>query len=130
VVTLGDGMAGIIHPCKIYGAMAVGRPVLLVGPRPSHAADLIDRDHIGWQVDHGDVAGAVAMLRRIGETSPEALAEMGERGRAAVRERYNKRELCDAFCEVVERTMAPADVGLAMLPATHNSASAACQLDG
>ena len=33
-VTLGNEMVGIIHPCKVYGAMAVGRPVLFVGPPP------------------------------------------------------------------------------------------------
>jgi glycosyltransferase involved in cell wall biosynthesis len=40
VVALGDNMVGIIHPCKIYGAMAVGKPILYLGPRPSHISDL------------------------------------------------------------------------------------------
>ena len=26
VVSIGDGVVGIVHPCKVYGAMAVGRP--------------------------------------------------------------------------------------------------------
>ncbi len=108
VVTLGKEMAGIIHPCKIYGAMAVGRPVLLIGPRPSHAADLIDRHQIGWQVDHGDIDGAVELLRRISSLPPASLAEMGQRARAAVRENYGKRALCEAFCDVVESAIAPA----------------------
>ena len=49
VVTLGDGVVGIVHPCKVYGAMAVARPLLYVGPRPSHVSDLLDHDDIGWQ---------------------------------------------------------------------------------
>src|SRR5204863_7909491 len=36
VVSLGLDMVGIIHPCKIYGAMAVAKPTLSFGPRPSH----------------------------------------------------------------------------------------------
>ena len=43
VVTLGPSGVGIVHPCKIYGAMQVGRPILAVGPRPSHISDLLDQ---------------------------------------------------------------------------------------
>src|SRR6185503_10863307 len=31
VVSLGENMVGIVHPCKIYGAMTVGRPILYFG---------------------------------------------------------------------------------------------------
>jgi hypothetical protein len=30
VVSLGADMVGIIHPCKVYGSMAVGRPILFL----------------------------------------------------------------------------------------------------
>jgi hypothetical protein len=30
------GNGGIIHPCKIYGAMTVARPILYFGPLLSH----------------------------------------------------------------------------------------------
>jgi glycosyltransferase involved in cell wall biosynthesis len=104
-VTLGNEMVGIIHPCKIYGAMAVGRPILFVGPRPSHAADLVDRHQIGWQVEQGDVAGAVAALRAAAALAPAERAAIGQRASVAVSERYSRRVLCDAFCDVVERSM-------------------------
>ena len=60
VVSLGDGMVGIIHPCKIYGAMTAGRPILFLGPRPSHVSDLLDAHHLGLHVAHGDVDGAAS----------------------------------------------------------------------
>jgi glycosyltransferase involved in cell wall biosynthesis len=116
VVTLGDEMVGIIHPCKIYGAMAIGRPVLLIGPQPSHAADLIDRHAIGWRVNQGDVAGTIATLREIADTPQTALAEMGDRGRAAVRQHYEKNRLCAAFCEITENTLAPDEIHETVTP--------------
>ena len=64
VVCLGDPMVGIVHPCKIYGAMAVVRPVLYFGPRPSHITDLLDETQFGWQVSHGDVDGAVNIIEQ------------------------------------------------------------------
>jgi colanic acid biosynthesis glycosyl transferase WcaI len=102
VVTLGNEMPGIIHPCKIYGALAVGRPVLLIGPRHSHAGDLIDRHQIGWQVKHGDVSATIALLKEILELPSAARFQIGQRARAAVRERYSQEHLCNAFCDDLE----------------------------
>jgi colanic acid biosynthesis glycosyl transferase WcaI len=42
VVVMGDPFVGTIHPCKIYNVLAIGAPVLYVGPRPSHVTDLMD----------------------------------------------------------------------------------------
>lgn len=104
-VTLGNNMVGIIHPCKVYGAMAVGRPILLVGPRPSHAADLIDEFHIGRQVQHGDVGGAIAAIKEIAELPSKERFAMGQRARGAVQSQYSRQALCNAFCDVVERSL-------------------------
>ena len=42
VVTLGDAVVGMVHPCKVYGAMAAARPILFVGPAPSHVSGVVD----------------------------------------------------------------------------------------
>jgi len=103
VVTLGNDMVGIIHPCKIYGAMAVGRPVLFIGPQPSHASDLIGQNVIGYQVAHDDVDGVIAAIEKSSRLSQSARAEMGRRASAAIHQHYSKQKLCNAFCDVVER---------------------------
>ncbi len=105
VVALGDDMVGIIHPCKIYGAMAVGRPVLLLGPRPSHASDILDEYGIGWHVSHGDVPGMIGALRTVAETPWGTLRQMGERARAAVDDRFSKEALCSQFVDAVVRDL-------------------------
>jgi glycosyltransferase involved in cell wall biosynthesis len=110
IVTLGNEMVGIIHPCKIYGAMAVGRPVLLVGPRPSHAAELIEQNKIGWSVNHGDAVGLVCRLRAAIETPRAELDAMGERARRVICERFAKEMLCGAFCTVLDRAIGRATV--------------------
>jgi len=114
LVSMADEMVGVIHPCKIYGAMAVGRPILLLGPRPSHAADLLDEFDLGWQAPHGDVEGLASLLRKIIDIPPERLAAMGERARQAIADRFGKEHLCREFCDVVEQglndTAAPSQV--------------------
>lgn len=51
LMTIGDGVVGIVHPCKVYGAMTGVRPILLVGPEQSHVGDLLAREQIGWMCD-------------------------------------------------------------------------------
>jgi glycosyltransferase involved in cell wall biosynthesis len=43
VVVMGDAMLGLVHPCKIYNILAVGAPVIYIGPKPSHATEILDR---------------------------------------------------------------------------------------
>jgi colanic acid biosynthesis glycosyl transferase WcaI len=120
VVTIGDAVVGIVHPCKVYGAMAVARPVLLVGPDPSHASDIVRGHDIGWDVRHGNVDGAVAAILEAAATEPERRAAMGARAQALVRERFNKVRLCGVVCDIVERAV----VGEPELSATRHAAAA------
>lgn len=106
LVTVGEPMVGIVHPSKVYGALAVGRPILLVGPRESHVGELLSHHDVGWQVDHGDVEGAERILRAIADMPQERLAAMGGRARALVASRLSKAELCGRFCDVLERGVA------------------------
>ena len=40
VVVMGNAFVGLVHPCKIYNIMAVGAPMLYIGPRLSHATEI------------------------------------------------------------------------------------------
>jgi glycosyltransferase involved in cell wall biosynthesis len=42
IVSLGNDMSGIVHPCKIYGALSIGRPVLTLGPKKSYLSDILE----------------------------------------------------------------------------------------
>ena len=93
---------GVRYLGKIYGAMTVARPVLLLGPRESHAGELLDKFRMGWQVDHGDVDGAQQTLEKMAAASEEELAEMGVRGREGIRQQLSMKLLCARFCDVVQ----------------------------
>jgi glycosyltransferase involved in cell wall biosynthesis len=107
VVSIGDGLVGIVHPCKVYGAMAVSRPVLFVGPALSHVGELIDRLKIGWQVAHGDVENAVSTIREMMETPADERTAMGRRAREATAGDLGRNSLLRRFCDVLERGLPP-----------------------
>jgi colanic acid biosynthesis glycosyl transferase WcaI len=102
VVSMGDNMVGIIHPCKVYGAMAVGRPVLYVGPKPSHIADLLDRENFGRHVAHGDVDACVDAIKSLQAASEQDRTEMGLRGQRLLAGRLSQDILCGRFCDGLE----------------------------
>jgi hypothetical protein len=101
VVTIGSSVVGIVHPSKIYGAMAVGRPILAFGPRQSHVGEIVAQG-TGWQLEHGDVDGAVAALRVIAELPADALEAMGSRAKTLLRERFDSRSSRARVCDIIE----------------------------
>jgi glycosyltransferase involved in cell wall biosynthesis len=114
LVSMGNDMVGIVHPCKVYGAMAAARPLLYLGPRQSHIGEMVARFDLGWQVDHGNVPGAVAALREIAAAPEQELSTRGLRGRAALTAELSQSRLLTAFCDVLERgVQAEADSVLA-----------------
>jgi colanic acid biosynthesis glycosyl transferase WcaI len=105
VVSLGDAMVGVIHPCKIYGAMAAGRPIFFLGPRPSHISDILDVYPIGISISHGDVAGAVAALRQLGAMSREQLEAMGQSAREVLVQSLSQERLRSQFCDALQNLL-------------------------
>lgn len=105
LVTVGNEIVGIVHPCKVYGAMAVGRPIMLLGPSPSHVADLLERHDIGWHVRHGDVDGAVRAVEEMAAAPRERLEAMGLRAKRAIEGELSKKVLCGRFCDILEASM-------------------------
>lgn len=102
LVAVGNAVVGICHPCKIYGAMAAARPILCLGPRPSHATDIVDGQQIGWTVEHGDVDRAEQLFLDLLAMDKDERQEMGRRARSIVEQRYAMKILCGQFCDAVE----------------------------
>ncbi len=105
IVSLGEEMVGIIHPCKIYGAMAAARPILFLGPRPSHISDLLDQHDIGIQIRHGNVAGAVDAIRRFHGMSSAQLQSMGRTAQTVLRQSLSQDLICGRVCDAVEQVI-------------------------
>jgi glycosyltransferase involved in cell wall biosynthesis len=102
VVSMGADVVGIVHPCKIYGALAVGRPVLFFGPAESPPGELLADLGAGCRVDHGDVAGAVEAIRSLRSLAPQTRAAMGQASAHTIATRFGACELCREVCDLIE----------------------------
>jgi hypothetical protein len=95
-------MVGVVHPCKIYGAMAISRPVLFLGPEPSHIADLLQEADIGWHIAQGDVDGAINTIRQILQTPKDELVAKGERAQRLLASTLGQQRLMKIVCDRLE----------------------------
>jgi glycosyltransferase involved in cell wall biosynthesis len=94
-------MVGIVHPSKIYGAMAAGRPILALGPKSSYVAELVASEKMGWVVPHGDVDAAARVLEEIAAAPLDVLDAIGRRARHAAQRRFDPRALIGQICNVL-----------------------------
>ena len=114
IVSLGENMSGIVHPCKIYGALSIGRAVLTLGPKDSYLSDIIEPDQVstinhqssqvepvGWSIEHGDVDAAVAALKAAADQCEEERAAMQARAHAAVQTNFDRTKLIADFLQSV-----------------------------
>ncbi|MCH8541784.1 MAG: glycosyltransferase family 4 protein [Opitutales bacterium] len=103
LVAMGEAMVGIVHPCKIYSALAAARPILLYGPRHSPLGEMIEQYHLGWVIEPGTPARNIrTQLQKIRETPRDELKQIGQRCREAVHSHYNPQSLRMQFVQEVE----------------------------
>jgi len=103
VVSMGDDMVGIVHPCKIYGALAVGRPILFFGPEHSHAGEIVARTKCGHILSHGDVSSTVHAIRQLMNLGEPHRRALGHLASTYARERCSRNELLRRFCDVLDK---------------------------
>ena len=75
--------------------MALGRPILLVGPNECHIADIMENKHVGWHVQHGNVEGTIS---------------------AIVQEKFQQQQMIDGFTEIMLRGLSFQKEPVANLP--------------
>jgi glycosyltransferase involved in cell wall biosynthesis len=97
-------MSGIVHPCKIYGALSIGRPALCLGPKDSYLGDITGEDEVGWSIRQGDVDSAVAALKKAVDQTHKERAAMGLRAQQVATEKFGHEQLVEQFLKTVLKT--------------------------
>jgi len=87
LITLDDSALGVMSPSKLHGTLAMGLPVLYVGPQGSNVDVAIRRFHCGLSIRHGE-AEKLARYIRESLASTETNAELRRRARQAFEEAY------------------------------------------
>ena len=94
-------MSGIVHPCKIYGALSIGRPVLTLGPEESYLSDITGEDEVGWSIRQGDVDSAVAALKKAVDQTHKEREAMGLRAQKIATKKCDRDQLVEQFLNTI-----------------------------
>ncbi|MFO0874001.1 MAG: glycosyltransferase family 4 protein [Phycisphaerales bacterium] len=105
LVSLLEGVEGIMVPCKLFGAMAAARPGIFIGHPESEIARILVEHDCGALVRQGDVAGLVRTIRRLADDPAEA-ARLGDNARAALAAAYDRTRGCEQWRALLEEVVA------------------------
>ncbi len=100
VVVMGTPYVGIVHACKIYGILKIGRPFVYIGPEKSHIGDIILREKIGYHVNHGESEKLVRVIYEVRNLYP-AGEEIIRNQEQIIAEKYSRHTLSARLSEII-----------------------------
>ncbi|MBX2924874.1 MAG: glycosyltransferase family 4 protein [Chitinophagaceae bacterium] len=77
VVIMGSGQVGFTHPNKIYGAMFIGKPILYIGPDPSHVIDILTKVDGNISAEHGQYEFIAEQIMKFNSLSENQKNKIG-----------------------------------------------------
>ena len=111
VVSMDNSITGCMAPSKLYGILASGTPVLAIVPKGNAVWRLVERERLGWTVEPNDCEGIARAIVAASKYDPQALVEMGKRGRALAIKLYDKQICCEAFEAVLNEERGISGIG-------------------
>ncbi len=101
LVTMRPRMQGTAVPCKTYGIMAAGRPVIFVGPADADTAVQVREADMGFVLDVDDADGLVAAIRKLAD-DPALVRRLGDNARSRFLEHFEKDVCCRRWADLLE----------------------------
>jgi colanic acid biosynthesis glycosyl transferase WcaI len=106
LVSLRTEMGGLSIPSKIYGILAVGRPMIFIGPPGSEPAAIVREGEFGYSVPPGDTQGAVqALLAAYRDHT--LLERQGQAARQYFNTHCDRSIATEQFRQVLQRVAVP-----------------------
>jgi colanic acid biosynthesis glycosyl transferase WcaI len=101
LVSVDEQFRGLIVPSKLYSVLAVGRPVIYVGPEESEIALTLRELGAGEGVRTGDAEGLARVIADLAADRARA-AELGRRAAAGVAGRFDRASSCARWVALLE----------------------------
>jgi colanic acid biosynthesis glycosyl transferase WcaI len=105
LITLHDWSLGIMSPSKLHSNLAMGLPVLYLGPAGSNVDEAIRRFECGESLRHGEVDKMVGFIRNC-INNPAALSQLRRNARRAFDQNYCDRATLPQFDQLIDQKVA------------------------
>ncbi len=101
LVSLAPEGVGIVHPCKLYGALASGRPVIAISPSESYATDILRQNRVGWICPGMDAESIASAVRVAAACNTEEIQRLRENATRLAATAYKSEVLCESVCNLL-----------------------------
>ena len=100
LISLDPRMEGLIVPSKLYGVLAVSRPVIFVGDSSGEIGEILSSYGCGVSVAQGESATLAAVVRGLAD-DPDGMSEMIKNARKVSTTLYNRENSLAAWMRVL-----------------------------
>ncbi|MCG9893271.1 MAG: EAL domain-containing protein [Thermosynechococcaceae cyanobacterium MS004] len=104
LVSVGEGMEGVVAPSKFYSALACGRPIAAICEPHSYLRQLIADANCGAAFQPGDSKGLAAFIRHLAQ-DPKTQERMGSLGYCYVQNRFTPQLIGKQYLQMLERAV-------------------------
>lgn len=101
LVALEQACVGLMSPSKIHGYLAMGKPLIYLGPDGSNVAEAIAAYDCGFSIAENDASAWAAFVNKITDAGFSYQTYAGNASRAFA-DRYREQAGVSAFCAAVE----------------------------
>ena len=99
-VVMGEPFVGIVHPCKIYGIMKIGRPFVYIGPKESSIGRLVSSKNLGYQVNHYDSEQLVQIIQQSRQLNSQEKDEISKNQKSLAVD-FSRRKLTSQLTNII-----------------------------
>jgi len=96
LVSLRDGLEGVAVPCKIYGILAAGVPVIAMVPENSEIAFIVKEENCGFVVNPTDQDALIDIISLL-KSDENLRKSMGQSSRMAFEKKYTTRKIAERY---------------------------------
>jgi colanic acid biosynthesis glycosyl transferase WcaI len=111
LITLENYAAGVMSPSKLHSNLAMGLPILYIGPCRTNVDEAIERFGCGASLRPGEVDRTVGFLRGLMSDVQER-SELSRRARLAFEQAYCDRQTLPNFDTIFSALLSSRDTGL------------------
>ena len=104
IITLKAGLEGMKVPCKTYGIIAVGKPIIYIGGDESEVADLVHDNNIGFVISDGDVDCLIAAIQKV-KSDPAYRRDVAKQAREVFESKYDAKVVISRFEKIMTQVV-------------------------
>lgn len=104
LVSVSEGVEGLVAPSKVYGYLASGRPIAAVCPESTYLNDMLKEGNCGESFVNGDSEGLANFLLKLSQ-NPDFSENMGKAARHYLINNFSPEAIANQYSQVLKNNV-------------------------